>query len=114
MHVCLGLGASPLYRVVAEFAEVLCNRLQCKAMSRAPIVGVRVGELARRVGVAQEPRRAWERRYGVLRPSRTPGGYRVYGAEDELRAQRMRELVESGLAAGGAAPAVRAAEAGAN
>src|ERR1700754_4103367 len=108
MHVCLGRGASPLYRVVAEFAEVLCNRLQCKAMSRAPIVGVRVGELARRVGVAPETLRAWERRYGVLRPSRTPAGYRVYGSDDELRAQRMRELIESGWAAGEAALAVTA------
>jgi MerR family transcriptional regulator, light-induced transcriptional regulator len=73
-------------------------------------VGVRVGELARRVGVAPETLRAWERRYGVLRPSRTPGGYRVYGAEDELRAQRMRELIESGWAAGQAAHAVTADE----
>lgn len=73
-------------------------------------MGVRVGELARRVGVAPETLRAWERRYGVLRPSRTPGGYRVYGADDELRAQRMRELIESGWAAGQAAHAVTADE----
>lgn len=73
-------------------------------------MGVRVGELARRVGVAPETLRAWERRYGVLRPARTPGGYRVYGSEDELRAQRMRELIESGWAAGEAAHAVTADE----
>jgi DNA-binding transcriptional MerR regulator len=72
---------------------------------------VRVGELARRVGVAPETLRAWERRYGVLRPSRTSGGYRVYGSDDELRAQRMRELIESGLAAGEAAHAVTADDA---
>jgi MerR family transcriptional regulator, light-induced transcriptional regulator len=72
-------------------------------------VGVRVGELARRVGVAPETLRAWERRYGVLRPARTPGGYRVYDTEDELRARRMRELIESGWAAGEAAQAVTAA-----
>ena len=73
-------------------------------------MGVRVGELARRVGVAPETLRAWERRYGVLRPSRTPAGYRVYGSDDELRAQRMRELIESGWAAGEAALAVTADE----
>jgi MerR family transcriptional regulator, light-induced transcriptional regulator len=67
---------------------------------------VRVGELARRVGVAPETLRAWESRYGVLRPARTPAGYRVYGHEDELRARRMRELIESGWAAGEAAHAV--------
>jgi methanogenic corrinoid protein MtbC1 len=75
-------------------------------MNPAPAVGVRVGELARRVGVAPETLRAWERRYGVLHPARTPGGYRVYGREDELRARRMRELIESGWAAGEAAHAV--------
>ena len=73
-------------------------------------MGVRVGELARRVGVAPETLRAWERRYGVLRPSRTSGGYRVYGVDDEVRAQRMRELIESGWAAGEAAHAVTADE----
>src|SRR5262245_29112943 len=79
-------------------------------MSRA-VVGVRVGELARRVGVAPETLRAWERRYGVLRPARPSGGYRVYGTEDEVRALRMRELIESGFAAGEAAHAVTAGEA---
>ena len=75
-------------------------------MSAPPIVGVRVGELARRVGVAPETLRAWERRYGVLRPARTAGGYRVYGSADVARARRMRELIESGWAAGEAARAV--------
>lgn len=72
----------------------------------APVVGVRVGELARRVGVAPETLRAWERRYGVLRPARTPAGYRIYGREDEQRARRMRELIASGWAAGEAAHVV--------
>jgi MerR family transcriptional regulator, light-induced transcriptional regulator len=79
-------------------------------MSRAPALGVRVGELARRVGVAPETLRAWERRYGVLRPARTPGGYRVYGSDDELRALRMRELIESGWAAGEAAQSLTVGE----
>jgi MerR family transcriptional regulator, light-induced transcriptional regulator len=75
-------------------------------MSSAPVVGVRVGELARRVGVAPETLRAWERRYGVLRPARTAAGHRVYGSADVARARRMRELIESGWAAGEAARAV--------
>jgi methanogenic corrinoid protein MtbC1/transposase-like protein len=70
--------------------------------------GVRIGELSRRVGVGQETLRAWERRYGVLRPRRTAGGYRVYDREDEDRARRMRELIEGGLAASEAASAVAA------
>jgi methanogenic corrinoid protein MtbC1 len=77
-------------------------------MSGTPL-GVRIGELSRRVGVAPETLRAWEQRYGVLRPARTPGGYRVYGREDQRRAGRMRELIDSGWAAGEAAQAVRTA-----
>ena len=40
-------------------------------------ISVRIGELSRRVGVSVEALRAWERRYGVLRPSRSPSGYRA-------------------------------------
>jgi DNA-binding transcriptional MerR regulator len=68
--------------------------------------GIRIGELSRRVGVSQETLRAWERRYGVLRPRRTSGGYRVYDAGDEARARRMRELIGGGWAAAEAASAV--------
>jgi methanogenic corrinoid protein MtbC1 len=74
-------------------------------MTGTPL-GVRIGELSRRVGVAPETLRAWEQRYGVLRPARTPAGYRVYGREDQRRAQGMRELIDSGWAAGEAAQAV--------
>ena len=69
-------------------------------------LGVRIGELSRRVGVAPETLRAWERRYGLLRPARTQAGYRVYDHDDQLRAHRMRELIEGGWAAGEAAHAV--------
>jgi DNA-binding transcriptional MerR regulator len=34
---------------------------------------IRIGELSRRVGVSAELLRAWERRYGLLSPSRTEG-----------------------------------------
>jgi len=74
----------------------------------APPLGVRIGELSRRVGVAPETLRAWERRYGVLCPARTDAGYRIYGRDDELRALRMRELIDGGWAAGEAASAVTA------
>jgi methanogenic corrinoid protein MtbC1 len=74
----------------------------------APPLGVRIGELSRRVGVAPETLRAWERRYGVLTPARTDAGYRIYGRDDELRALRMRELIDGGWAAGEAASAVTA------
>jgi DNA-binding transcriptional MerR regulator len=64
---------------------------------------LRIGELAKRAGVSPELLRAWEQRYGLLQPTRTPGGFRLYSAADEARVQRMQSLVSGGLAAAQAA-----------
>jgi MerR family transcriptional regulator, light-induced transcriptional regulator len=64
---------------------------------------VRIGELAKRTGVSPELLRAWEQRYGLLQPTRTPGGFRLYSTADEARVQRMQSLVSGGLAAAQAA-----------
>lgn len=70
---------------------------------------LRIGELARRTGVAAELLRAWERRYGLLDPMRTPAGYRLYSGDDVRRVARMRELLASGLSAAEAARVTLAA-----
>jgi DNA-binding transcriptional MerR regulator len=64
---------------------------------------LRIGELARRTGVSPELLRAWEQRYGLLQPTRTPGGFRLYSTADEARVQHMQSLVSGGLAAAQAA-----------
>ena len=64
---------------------------------------LRIGELTKRTGVSPEMLRAWEQRYGLLQPTRTPGGFRLYSAADEARVQRMQSLVAGGLAAAQAA-----------
>jgi MerR family transcriptional regulator, light-induced transcriptional regulator len=64
---------------------------------------LRIGELAKRTGVSPELLRAWEQRYGLLQPTRTPGGFRLYSAADEARVQHMQSLVSGGLAAAQAA-----------
>jgi MerR family transcriptional regulator, light-induced transcriptional regulator len=66
---------------------------------------VRIGEFARRVGVAPELLRAWERRYGLLTPVRSPGGFRLYTEEDAERVSRMRRALGNGLSAAEAARA---------
>jgi len=58
--------------------------------------GVRVGDLARRVGVSPETLRAWERRYGVLRPQRSRSGQRLYTSGDETRVRQMLGHIERG------------------
>lgn len=59
---------------------------------------LRIGELSRRTGVSPDTLRAWERRYGVLRPQRTSGGFRLYTPADETRIRDMRSLLDAGLA----------------
>jgi hypothetical protein len=64
---------------------------------------LRIGELSRRTGITPELPRAWERRYGLLRPTRTPGGLRLYSHEDVERVQAMQRHLAEGLAAAQAA-----------
>ena len=64
---------------------------------------VRIGELARRTGVSPELLRAWEQRYGLLRPARSQGGFRLYSDEDEQRVRAMRMFIGEGLSAAEAA-----------
>ena len=71
---------------------------------------VRIGELARRTGVSPELLRAWEQRYGLLRPTRTAGGFRLYSAADEARVRRMQRHVSDGLAAAQAAQLILSGE----
>jgi DNA-binding transcriptional MerR regulator len=72
---------------------------------------LRIGELAKRTGVSPELLRAWEQRYKLLQPTRTAGGFRLYGAADEARIRRMQSLVSGGLAAAQAARLILSGEA---
>ena len=64
---------------------------------------LRIGELARRTSLSPEVLRAWERRYGLLQPTRTAAGYRLYSDEDAARVARMQQLLAGGIAAAEAA-----------
>jgi MerR family transcriptional regulator, light-induced transcriptional regulator len=75
---------------------------------------LRIGELSRRVGVSPEVLRAWERRYGVLRPRRSEGGFRLYSTADEERVRRMLALQQEGLSPAVAARTAAAEDDGAS
>jgi DNA-binding transcriptional MerR regulator len=64
---------------------------------------LRIGELSKRSGVSPELLRAWERRYGLLRPVRSGGGLRLYTPADVERVRVMRQHLADGLAAAEAA-----------
>ena len=77
-----------------------------------PDATLRIGELARRSGVSADLLRAWERRYALLEPSRSPGGYRLYSDDDEARVRSMQGHLAQGLSAAEAARLAREAPAG--
>lgn len=64
---------------------------------------LRIGALSRRVGVSPELLRAWEQRYGLLQPSRSVGGFRLYSSADEARVLAMQRRLATGLPAAEAA-----------
>lgn len=69
---------------------------------RCPVM-LRIGELARQTGTTPDLLRAWERRYGLLNPTRTEGGFRLYAPADRERVLQMRQHIGSGLSAAEAA-----------
>jgi MerR family transcriptional regulator, light-induced transcriptional regulator len=63
----------------------------------------RIGELASRSNLSPDVLRAWERRYGLLCPERSSGGYRLYSQEDVERVRAMARHLDAGVPAGEAA-----------
>ncbi|KAG1657151.1 putative oxidoreductase [Nymphon striatum] len=51
--------------------------------------------------------RAWERRYGLFKPQRTPKGHRLYSQQDILRIQQVLQLLEKGVAIGRVSSALK-------
>lgn len=64
---------------------------------------LRIGEFSRRVGVSPELLRAWETRYGLLRPERSGGGLRLFSEQDERHVQLMLQNLAAGMPASEAA-----------
>lgn len=51
-------------------------------------------------GVSAHTLRAWEKRYGALKPSRTQGGQRAYNMNDLERLRRLKRITELGYSIG--------------
>ena len=56
----------------------------------------RVGAVARLTGLSTHSIRAWERRYGAVKPRRAESGLRLYSQHDILRLQLMKALTDQG------------------
>lgn len=73
---------------------------QAPAADAAAVPVFPIREVTRATGVAPVTLRAWERRYGLLRPRRTPKGHRLYAPGDIARVHRILGLVERGVPVG--------------
>lgn len=59
-----------------------------------------IGEVAERCGINPVTLRAWQRRYGLLKPQRTEGGHRLFDEEDILRIEEIKSLIKNGISVG--------------
>ena len=55
-----------------------------------------ISVVTRKTGLRPDLIRAWERRYGTVRPARTPGNRRLYSDEDVRRLGLLRRALDAG------------------
>jgi MerR family transcriptional regulator, light-induced transcriptional regulator len=63
--------------------------------STAPVFNTKA--VARETSVPADTFRAWERRYGMPRPKRTPGGHRLYSERDIAIIRWLRDRTDEGV-----------------
>ncbi|MGB8712343.1 MAG: MerR family transcriptional regulator, partial [Onishia taeanensis] len=56
-----------------------------------------IREVSRLTGVNSVTLRAWERRYGLIRPQRTAKGHRLYAYEDVERVEHILQWLNRGV-----------------
>jgi DNA-binding transcriptional MerR regulator/methylmalonyl-CoA mutase cobalamin-binding subunit len=57
-----------------------------------------ISSVSNMTGVNPITLRAWERRYGLITPARTPKGHRLYSDDDVLLIHRVLDLLKQGIA----------------
>ncbi len=62
--------------------------------------GIPIRKVAELTGINPVTLRAWERRYGLIKPLRTPKGHRLYGPEHIVLIERILTLVQQGVSIG--------------
>jgi DNA-binding transcriptional MerR regulator len=63
----------------------------------------KIGAVSRMTGVAQDTLRVWERRYGVVEPTRSEAGRRQYSQQDITRLTLIKQLLDKGDSIGSVA-----------
>jgi PAS domain-containing protein len=118
----LTVGIGKLYRLLEDASDRQADappapRSWARAVAaggeqpRGLPTGLTLKAVSRRTGIPAATLRTWQRRYGFMRPLRSPSGYRLYGEEDIARIDQVKYLVGQGIRIGVAMEAVmRAAE----
>ena len=65
------------------------------SISEEPTYNIK--SVSNQTGIPATTLRAWERRYGVLQPSRTSGNYRLYSDRDVMELNWLKNQLSSGL-----------------
>ena len=65
------------------------------SISRSPVYNIKA--VLNETGLTADVLRAWERRYGLPMPQRTPGGHRLYSAYDIETIKWLKARLEEGL-----------------
>ena len=90
-------------RVLQDLAATVTAYLEARPAPQQLGSGLNIAAVARRTGIGADTLRKWERRYGVLRPSRTSGGQRRYDERDVARVEWLRDRLSEGFRIGEAA-----------
>lgn len=56
-----------------------------------------IGDVAERCGINPVTLRAWQRRYGLLKPQRSEGGHRQFDENDIQRIEEIKRWIKSGV-----------------
>jgi hypothetical protein len=112
----LAAEVSKLNRVLKGVSDPKADASPAREPQRAPdsvpaefprtLTGLTVKAVSRRTGIPAATLRTWERRYGFVRPLRSPSGYRLYSKEDIARIQQVQYLLDQGLRIGAVMEAV--------
>lgn len=100
-------------RVLQDLAATVSAYLEARPASPQLGSGLNIAAVAQRTGIGADTLRKWERRYGVLRPSRTAGGQRRYDERDVARVEWLRDRLAEGFRIGEAAALLETDQAGA-
>lgn len=82
------------------------DRNHAESENDPQLVGVYIGQVAEMLGVSTRMVRYWEK-HGLVFPTRTQSGYRLYPIEEVNRMKQIRDLAKSGVNPAGIRHALR-------